>query len=665
MKQFVRNFLLTFSAVYILSVPAVADSTSSKLDSLEKYASTLQNADSIAMVYDTIVKSLPGNDYSGIGEQYLNLANLMMTRGNPKYSLEAANSALDKFAKAHDSLNILRSKNKISLSYMKMGKYDTTAVLFKEIIESFIRNKIERLLKIPVPEISKDDSSYLEVYSIALRNFALTLKSLKHKDKAFYYFDEHLRIEKYFNNRRRLLGAYLNGGNFASDNGDSILALRYFSEAETLALELDFKPPLPFIYVNKAKVLIESFKDYEAASQYSLKALNEFDTAKPILNKQLYYHCLVFYAISEFYLGHDDIAMPAFFKVRDYIPESPAPDHFNTAYKYMGLGFAKAGKYHNMDSALYYSDKFEALYKESFLNKQNEAIAEFEVEMETERAKRTADKAMLLAERRNDRIILLTFCILGFIILTGFLLKMIKDKNRRNRELKMLYDTKDKFISLLAHDIRSPLATALSSIRLIREYGDNLTSEQKEIMLTEVDKSCCSLIDMLEDVLKWMQVSTKKLEPQKEEIILSDTIGKTLDIMKATYNQKNIELDIQIDEKIKVRADKGILNTATRNFLQNAVKFSYEGTKVTLKAEATPNEKIKISVIDNGIGMSREILDELNSDNVKSRKGTKGEIGTGFGLQMCKEFLEAHDSQLRFESEEGKGTVVSFELQKA
>jgi PAS domain S-box-containing protein len=235
----------------------------------------------------------------------------------------------------------------------------------------------------------------------------------------------------------------------------------------------------------------------------------------------------------------------------------------------------------------------------------------------------------------------------------------------KNEELSKLNATKDKFFSIIAHDLRGPFSSLLGLTEVMVEELHQLSMEELKEFTTVMHKTAANLYRLLENLLQWarMQQGSIPFNPELHFLqkLVLDFIPLEIDHCKT----KGIELIVQIEEGITVFADRNILQSTLLNLISNAVKFTRKGGKIILSAESADDKTIEISISDTGIGMSEELISNLFRIDVQtSRKGTDGEPSTGLGLLLCKEFIEKHGSIIQVKSEVGRGSTFYFKLQK-
>lgn len=234
---------------------------------------------------------------------------------------------------------------------------------------------------------------------------------------------------------------------------------------------------------------------------------------------------------------------------------------------------------------------------------------------------------------------------------------------RMNEELLISNAEKDKFFSIIAHDLRSPFNSFLGLTQVMAENLQDLTMEEiRKFSLTMRD-SVSHLYRLLENLLQWSRMQQGMILFNPEIIPLCSIIIDSLDILAEPAQAKEIEITCAIPNNLEVFADVNVVQTIIRNLVSNAIKFTPRGGKVDIAANLLPDRFIEISVADTGIGMDREMLDKLfRLDGKVNREGTEGETSTGLGLILCKEFIEKQGGKLWVESEVGKGSVFYFTL---
>ncbi len=256
---------------------------------------------------------------------------------------------------------------------------------------------------------------------------------------------------------------------------------------------------------------------------------------------------------------------------------------------------------------------------------------------------------------------------------THLSLKLATDKiiefNKRleetSEELKNTLATKDKFFSIIAHDLRGPFSGFLGLSELLStEYAQLEPGEIARVAKT-MHKAANSLFEFLENLLNWSRAQMGRMEYNPQYLKIADVVSLNFELITTAANEKEISLYNEVSEEINAYADSNMLSTVLRNLVSNAVKFSNPGDNITVSAIEEDNI-IHVTVEDTGIGMTEEVTQKLFKLDVKhSTPGTKKESGTGLGLILCKELVEKQCGIITVESEPGKGTKFSFTLPKA
>ena len=242
--------------------------------------------------------------------------------------------------------------------------------------------------------------------------------------------------------------------------------------------------------------------------------------------------------------------------------------------------------------------------------------------------------------------------------------KLAEDEIKlKNEELQKTNAEKDKFFSIIAHDLRSPFNGFLGLTQVMAEDLPSLTMSQIQELAISMKNSATNLYSLLENLLQWSQVHQGTIPFSPEVIQLKPMIDECIAVAFATAQNKGIEISYKIPEGVEVFADSNMLQTVIRNLVSNAIKFTHKGGEVSVSAKVAGNKSVEISVRDSGIGMNQTMIDNLFRPDVRtSRKGTDGEPSTGLGLLLCKEFVEKHGGQIRVESEVNHGSTFHFTL---
>lgn len=415
--------------------------------------------------------------------------------------------------------------------------------------------------------------------------------------------------------------------------GATYAAIFEFNKADSIlnfALEMILRnkveKEIPLIYYNFARLRMYE-KRYEEAINFSLQA---FDLAQK--NETKIYRLLSSYLLGELYQ-----------KVENY----PA------AIKYMNIAHEEISYYYKNDLGL----RINALQFQNELDKKESNLV----------LQRTKTKYLIHFVMYISIIFILFF---ASILLKNKKLKKLNLQLERkshtialqNEELKILNAEKDKFFSIIAHDLKGPLGTFVSINDLILEEIEKKRIEKVKLLSGNLQIVSYHIYGLLENLLDWSRVQRNSIQYNPKPVRLNRLIEESVQLVSDGAKRKGINLTINTIENLEIVTDPNMVQTILRNLASNAIKYTSEGGTVTVSAKLK-DDKALICVEDTGIGMSPEIIDGLFKLNGSSnRLGTDQEPSTGLGLILCKEFVEKMGGEINIESEVGKGSKFSVTL---
>jgi len=236
----------------------------------------------------------------------------------------------------------------------------------------------------------------------------------------------------------------------------------------------------------------------------------------------------------------------------------------------------------------------------------------------------------------------------------------------KNEELLKLNAEKDKFFSIIAHDLKSPFNAILGFSEMLKDEARDLDIGSIIQYAGIINSASQNAFDLLENLLDWARMQQGKIPYEPVTLLLNTIIHSEFEVLKINADQKNISLVDGIHENIILTADENMLRTIIRNLVSNAIKFTPKGGQVKIEVEGkveVEGRQVVISVSDTGIGMKPETIEKLfKIETSFTTRGTENEKGTGLGLLLCKEFVEKHGGRIWVESEQGKGSVFYLQL---
>jgi signal transduction histidine kinase len=259
------------------------------------------------------------------------------------------------------------------------------------------------------------------------------------------------------------------------------------------------------------------------------------------------------------------------------------------------------------------------------------------------------------------------FIIIGSV---GYLLilkeadeQVIFEKNKKiesdYNQLEALNDKKDKFFSIISHDLKSPIGALIQLGYILQKTHTDIPIHEREELIQTISNSAKKTYNLLENLLLWSRTETGKLLPEPMKFDLRVSIEETLDLLRHNIAQKKIQVVVDLKDNIKVYADKNMVSTVFRNLISNAIKFVHENGTISISSKMNiANHNVMIRICDNGVGIDPEVLPKLfDLDSKYSTKGTQNEKGAGLGLKLCNEFITKNKGKIEVESELGNGST--------
>jgi len=233
---------------------------------------------------------------------------------------------------------------------------------------------------------------------------------------------------------------------------------------------------------------------------------------------------------------------------------------------------------------------------------------------------------------------------------------------KQANELAQVIATKDKFLSIIAHDLRGPFTSIIGFSELLIANLKSFTTDEIEEHLRQIHRAAEQTYSLLEDLLLWANSQSGKLTTNLKTINMDEVSNEVFELLKEQARRKNIKIDFRSCGDAYVRADRFMLKTIVRNLLSNAIKFTSAGGQIIVKTERK-QDMAMVTVSDNGVGISRELQEKLWDVSAHtSHTGTANETGSGLGLLLCKEFVEKQNGKIWVESTPGEGSDFKFTL---
>ncbi|MBL7972755.1 MAG: tetratricopeptide repeat-containing sensor histidine kinase, partial [Prolixibacteraceae bacterium] len=370
-----------------------------------------------------------------------------------------------------------------------------------------------------------------------------------------------------------------------------------------------------------------------------------------------------------------------------YLESLQLSQHFNKGFEAKKIIYGKLSKTYELmgdyKSALKYHTFF-AQYSDS-LNKKEKYEQLINVEKKYETEKKENEIIQLQAKqeltdvqlRKNKQLKQLAFItaslllIFAFFVLMKYLDKLksnqlLKLKNQQieesEQELRRLNAAKNKFFSIIAHDLKNPLHNVMGYSYLLSKDYDNFSEKERKKFAADINQSTNNIFRLLQNLLEWAKTQTGALNFSPMEIEFKRILENSFSVLRPLAQQKSIEVKFSLTDDLKLYADPQMIETVLRNLINNAIKFTPENGSIEISAQSA-GDYVRVNITDSGIGIAGEDVENLfRIDSKVKRKGTNNEDGSGLGLIICKEFIDKNNGTISVTSTPGEGSSFSFTL---
>lgn len=592
------------------------------------------------------------------GRAYSSMGSIFRVRGDYRAALNADNTALESAVLLKDSAYIGNCFTNVGYDYYNLGEYDEAYHYFAQ------SYKVSQLIQ---------DSVWM---AIALHNVGRVFKSIGQYDRAMDYITSARKLSLSVNGD--LGEPYSLGeiGDVMLHKGQYDSALIYLSNGLSKSKEHNLYGLQPRNMINIAKIFVKK-EDMRTALSY-------YDTAY-----MLYSRNNDRYGIAEVKLGQGlvQLAMGNYNASLDAIQRSLELARQQNAnvleiqcYQQLSTLWELKGDY---KKSLAYFKEFKQLEDTLFSQDMQSKMVRDQLRFETEsKDSQIAVLSKQQAEQQDEikrqefvtNILVVVMALSGIVLITVYrsgqrrrkinmlLLQHQEETEKRSEELERLNQVKDKFFSIISHDLRSPI-NALAGMLDLMDKGA-VTAEELPVHVKELRVRFNHTRTLLNNLLDWTLLQMDKLNLQPGKIDLHKMVDENI-LLLGPVQGKDIHILNQIPESTISFADLNTVNLVIRNLITNAIKFTNDGGEVIIRSEDKGNEWL-VSVRDNGVGIKPEVMDILFDKTAPyTTRGTANEKGTGLGLILCKEFIEKNGGKIGVESKEGDGSTFFFTLPKA
>ena len=670
----IKSFIV-FSISLLISVSAVRAQGGKNVDSLKKSLSSVNDTLKIRnmlelMKHYSVEDSGKAFQYgrqalklstdlgykNGVAKSLNDIGKIKNMNGNVKDALEYYKKSLAVRQQMNDYKEIANSLSDIGSVYFKLANYSEAQKYFMQALS-----------------IRKKAGNNTEI-SLSLNNLgSVYLKKGNYKE-ALDYFEKSLKIRRKTGPQSEIAKILSNIGDIYLKQNNYKEALDVFIQTSRIEEETGDKKELA-VTLNNIGLIDLKLGDYSYASIYLFKSL---EIRQEIGDNSGMAESLNNIAVNYRHTNNIDKAIKYSERSLALAENSGDEDIAISACENLARSFAEIKNY---QKAYAYQTKSSRIADSLFNIRKSKQISNLQTSYESEKSELQIKLQKAELQRQRQFIYFILFGLVITVLLSIFLLKIIRDKhrinlilekqkddltekqeiiNQKNKDLEESNAVKDKFFAIIGHDLRSPIANLQSMLDLLQS-GD-VTNNEFSGFVEQLNKRVYATRSLIDNLLNWAMTQKDGDNFNPEKINLKEIVDENVELVKKTAEEKGITITNNINKEFFAVADLDMTKLVIRNLITNAIKFTRQNGRVIINS-FVENGKIGVSVIDNGIGIEKENLKRL-FDVAKSfsTAGTAGEIGSGLGLGLCKEFVEKNGGSIWAESKPGEGSIFKFTL---
>lgn len=531
------------------------------------------------------------------------------------------------------------------------------------------------------------DLSEKSNYNLGIGRISVALGNMyygwKNFEKAIVYYKKAYEIAKKINSKNGIGISLSNIGAAYTDMQNPTEGIKYLRMAVPILQEVKDDDGLANTYLSLGTCFMNSGK-FDTAIIYLDRSLEilENHQNKESVSIALYTYSQIYLEKKEFHKSLD-FTMQALEMAR----EINFALMIQRCYKRLADIYQKTGAY---QSSIENWIKYDSIKDSIVSENAQKQLMDYETKYKSEKQKKKITilqkdnkiKELKLRRKKWQQNTTFAGLIIVLLVVAGLFYryihnkkttKLLSEKNTQiseqneslaelNKTQLELIATKDKFFSIIAHDLKSPFNTIHGISDLFYEEFENLSNEEKKNFIMRIGQSANETFNLLENLLEWSYSQTGQLKIEKGKFDLSKIISGTIAVLESQATRKKIDINFENAHIVNVYADVNMARTVLRNLISNAIKFSYPENVIKIQV-ATVGQFVEVAIHDKGVGIEKKDQDNLfRIDNKIQTKGTANEKGTGLGLILCYEFVTKNGGNISVESEKGKGSKFIFTL---
>jgi signal transduction histidine kinase/Flp pilus assembly protein TadD len=630
------------------------------------------------------------NNKSKIADAYSHIGVIYWQMGSFRMALDYHMQALGLFSELQDETGIARSNTNIGIIFTDQGYYEKAMEYFYRALLLYEKNDHSTGMAILLNNLGllseyqneydlaekyhlqsleiKERTGDIKGIAYSYNNLGLVYQGKKMMDEAREYFMKALQIREQLNDKREIATTVSNLGYLYYLADDNENAREYLKRALDLYYEVNDKSGIARSLNYLGRLNVKTEETFAAMNFFNQSLELSKEVGMKRMVAQNYQQLASLMAKMGDY-RQAFLFQELYIKMNDSIYTE---DSKRKAVE-LQLMFDREKKESEMQLAeqiTFLSTQKDRLLKNFFIAGVVLIIVTlfllYNRFLVAKNANQLLEKQKQEISKTNDKLVSLNQNLLEQKQKTEELNHQLHHSNKKLKEsekhLIEINSTKDKFFSIISHDLRNPFAAIVSFSRILKRDMENLTADELRELALELDKSVLKINNLLENLLQWSRAQTGKIRYEPEYIAIHEIVKDNLALFKNNAKEKKIVLVDKVDDDTPVWADRNMTDTVIRNLLSNALKYTGQGGRIVLKSEMKEGT-VFISIEDNGVGMSEESQKKIfRVDTLHSTYGTMDEKGSGLGLLLCKEFVEKQGGKISFKSQKDKGSEFTFSL---